>query len=360
MDRFERGWFNLSRAAQRWTSRRAESKCSGELHCDICDDSETTSHNLIVLCESCDIAVHQDCYGVPLIPEGPWLCRKCYLNAGDVSCCLCPWKAGAFKQTTDASKPWCHLFCSYMLGGETHVLNTAYQEPVDIGKIHPERWGLICQICRQKSGAPIQCSVKSCHMALHPKCARYARCTMNIASRTLMCFKHSMAMGPEGFSPASDCGPVCPVKNEVLNKPSGHGRQERTFQKPFICQAVADCLLQTTICASMSVQHKMGAIESISRYWSLKRAARHGAALIKTLQVEPWTSGDILSNVQESLGRRKDLLLDLCKLEGLCSLIYKREKLKLSTLLMDMDLVHIALDPINVVLSVLISELRYL
>lgn len=48
-----------------------------EITCGICAKPHSKPPNEIILCDNCDFAVHQECYGIPEIPEGDWLCKSC-------------------------------------------------------------------------------------------------------------------------------------------------------------------------------------------------------------------------------------------------------------------------------------------
>ncbi|KAJ8102127.1 PHD-zinc-finger like domain-containing protein [Lipomyces tetrasporus] len=156
--------------------------------CAICDDGECENSNAIVFCDGCNVAVHQDCYGVPFIPEGQWLCRRCQSGPRhNVSCIFCPNKSGAFKQTDRGH--WAHLLCALWLP-EISVGNMVYMEPVEgVDRVPRQRWKLVCYICKQKTGACIQCMNKSCFTAFHVSCARRAELQLHMRGSVAACLE---------------------------------------------------------------------------------------------------------------------------------------------------------------------------
>lgn len=144
-----------------------------EQACAVCDFSDCDATNSIIFCDGCDIAVHQDCYGVSFIPEGPWLCRRCLIARNNhEKCIFCPSTSGAFKQTD--SGDWAHVLCT-LWTPELYFANPIYMEPIEgIDNIPKSRWKLVCYICKQKVGVCIQCSKPSCFTAYHVTCAKRA------------------------------------------------------------------------------------------------------------------------------------------------------------------------------------------
>lgn len=57
--------------------RRREEEEDDGIVCGICSKPTSKPPNEIILCDNCDFAVHQECYEVPEVPEGDWLCKSC-------------------------------------------------------------------------------------------------------------------------------------------------------------------------------------------------------------------------------------------------------------------------------------------
>jgi hypothetical protein len=148
-----------------------------DLLCQVCFNGSTEEGNEIIICDRCEVAVHQACYGVRIIPKGDWYCSPCRRRISR-SCVLCPVEGGALKPTVDGD--WAHLFCSLWLP-EIKIKNIERMEPVSgIQDVLADRWKLKCNICNTTKGACIQCSFRDCVFSFHPMCGRNSGLRMEV------------------------------------------------------------------------------------------------------------------------------------------------------------------------------------
>ncbi|CAA21075.1 Mst2 complex subunit nto1 [Schizosaccharomyces pombe] len=167
----EREWLYLEAWMPKIEPVRVEDELDGR--CVICNEAECENSNAIVFCDNCNTSVHQNCYGIPFVPEGQWFCKKCLLAPHEVICCaFCPDRDGAFCTTLDGR--WCHTICAIAIP-EISFHDTSRLDLVrNIASIPKSRWKLVCCICKLRWGTCVQCSDKNCYAAYHITCARRA------------------------------------------------------------------------------------------------------------------------------------------------------------------------------------------
>lgn len=281
--------------------------------CCICVDGECQNTNVILFCDMCNLAVHQDCYGVPYIPEGQWLCRRCLQSPSrPVDCVLCPNTGGAFKQTDH--NQWAHVVCALWIP-EVRFANTVFLEPIDsIETIPAARWRLTCYICKQKGvGACIQCQRNSCYAAFHVTCAQQAGLHMRmdtvkdnsnaahpiIVQKTAYCDAHcptgSSSAAAVGVTGASASGgivdSVVGADGDKLREKSRNKMKlaRKTLAKkrtsvPLILIPTIPPDRLNEISALVNMQKKTQFIQRLIAYWTLKRQYRNGVPLLRRLQ----------------------------------------------------------------------------
>ncbi|KAH7890921.1 PHD-zinc-finger like domain-containing protein [Phlebopus sp. FC_14] len=296
MDRLEKEYFDLTKNIP----KPDYAMPSEDSTCAICDDSEGENSNAIVFCDGCNLAVHQgaDCYGVPYIPEGQWLCRKCTVSPENpVSCILCPNEGGAFKQTVLGD--WAHLLCAIWIP-ETRVANEVFMEPITgSDKIPKQRWKLKCSICGIREGACIQCTKTSCFLAFHTTCARREKLLMPMKSTqgtepvTLTCYceKHLPKEQADARLKALEKDGLSSSPNVKLSKSARAYAKAYKTGPPLVPQIIVDRILNYI--SKITVRKKPEFVYMVCKYWSLKREARRGAPLLKRLHLEPWTASNI-------------------------------------------------------------------
>lgn len=180
--------------------------------CCVCSDEQGFPENPLVYCdgEGCTVAVHQACYGIVAVPQGPWFCRKCESQerAARVRCELCPQRDGALKKCDNGG--WAHVICALYIP-EVRFGNVGTMEPIMINSIPSERFHKKCYICEEAGkdskasiGACMQCNKNNCKNYFHVTCAQ---------AKGLLCEE----MGNYGHDAVKYCGYCSHHYNKILN-----------------------------------------------------------------------------------------------------------------------------------------------
>lgn len=152
----------------KWTTER----------CAICRWVEDWDDNKIIICNRCQIAVHQECYGAKSVQDfTSWVCRACESPDVKRECCLCPVQGGALKPT-DVETLWVHVTCAWFRP-EVGFSNHEKMEPaVGILRIPSKSFLKCCVICKQIHGSCTQCC--KCATHFHAMCASKAGYSMEL------------------------------------------------------------------------------------------------------------------------------------------------------------------------------------
>uniref|UniRef100_A0A8C5MJ99 Bromodomain containing 1 n=1 Tax=Leptobrachium leishanense TaxID=445787 RepID=A0A8C5MJ99_9ANUR len=362
--------------------------------CCICMDGECQNSNVILFCDMCNIAVHQECYGVPYIPEGQWLCRHCLQSRNmPIGCVLCPNKGGAFKKTDDDR--WGHVVCALWIP-EVGFANTVFIEPIDgVSNIPPARWKLTCYLCKQKGvGACIQCHKANCYTAFHVTCAQKAGLYMKMepvkevngsittfsVKKTAYCDAHT----PSGcvrrplniYEEPDTKNGICRKSSERTVRSCSKVRKKAKKTKKEETEACAtiptvpvpDIPPQriNKIMNQVSVQRKKQFVERVHSYWLLKRMSRNGIPLLRRLQsslqsqrnIQQREDDEEIQTLKKKLKYWQRLRHDLERARLLIELIRKREKLKREQVKVEQVAMELQLTPLTVLLRSLLEQLQ--
>ncbi|XP_013774873.1 LOW QUALITY PROTEIN: protein Jade-1-like [Limulus polyphemus] len=309
--------------------------------CDVCRSPDSEEGNEMVFCDFCNICVHQACYGITNIPEGSWVCRTCVLGVRP-ACILCPNRGGAMK-TTRSGRKWAHVSCALWIP-EVSIGNVDKMEPITkISEISPSRWSLLCSLCRERVGACIQCSVKTCKTAYHVTCAF----ENNLDMKAIMedekdddgvklrsyCQKHSQKK-EANHSSDSEVEKESPRKKKMRKirpkkeyEMSSEDRANAREKKIVQMSSEFYNYVNTKETADL-LQVDPTVVDFVYQYWKLKRKAQFDKPLLTPKEEET----DILGRQQEdSLYTRMKMFVhlrqDLERVRNLCYMVSRREKL---------------------------------
>ncbi|KAJ7959332.1 Histone-lysine N-methyltransferase [Quillaja saponaria] len=152
----------------KWTTER----------CAVCRWVEDWDYNKIIICNRCQIAVHQECYGARNVSDfTSWVCKACETPDIKRECCLCPVKGGALKPT-DVDTLWVHVTCAWFRPEVAFASDEKMEPALGILSIPSNSFVKICVICKQIHGSCTQCC--KCSTYYHAMCASRAGYRMEL------------------------------------------------------------------------------------------------------------------------------------------------------------------------------------
>ena len=186
----------LKRKLEVATAKDSQLEIDLDAVCHVCNDGDVSPINQIIFCDSCNVAVHQNCYGIQNVPEGDFFCDACKFFKSSASrasederkkslpivCELCPCREGAFYRchdiqprdicNTHTEVKWCHVVCAKWQGVVFVDDNKKILEDVSAFKTGFSRRGISCCLCEGERGAYNKCHNEGCQKYMHITCAR--------------------------------------------------------------------------------------------------------------------------------------------------------------------------------------------
>jgi NuA3 HAT complex component NTO1 len=303
---------------------------------------------------------------------------------------------------------------------EVSLGNHTFMEPVmDVEKVPKTRWKLNCYICQQRMGACIQCGNKACYQAFHVTCARRSRLFLKMKNShgqlaeldgttvlKAFCDKHcpsdytkdndvaratreakifyrkTMRGRLWADSQASALAMAASHRNAVtehppdesqatgarlsltLSDPKKKGNQpakpvwKLPSGAPVVPSVVYDAVESSL--QRFTIRKRKEFAAEACRYWTLKREARRGAALLKRLQLqmETFSSMELTRRNFAGMGpagrsrlaRRiqfaERLVVDLERLKALSESVMERENERLKGVELEEEAVNAVYFPI--------------
>lgn len=233
-------------------------------------------------------------------------------------------------KTTRTGTKWAHVSCALWIP-EVSIACPERMEPITkISHIPPSRWALVCSLCKLKTGACIQCSVKSCITAFHVTCAF----EHSLEMKTILdegdevkfksyCLKHSQnrqKLGDAEYSVHRAAEPN-QAKSEKI---SLRAQKLQELEEEFY-----------TLVGVEDVAAELGlpkvAVDFIYNYWKLKRKSNFNKPLFPPREDE---ENGLVQPKEEGIHTRMRMFMhlrqDLERVRNLCYMISRREKMKLS------------------------------